>query len=107
MVTDLLRLVDESVRVKPVRAAKGKRARIEPIAALYEQHRAHHVGTLPILEDQMVGWDPSEPWSPDRIDALVWAVTQLAPWRSGRASTSSAAHTQLPPMGSPASGVLR
>jgi len=107
MVTDLLRLVDDSVRVKPVRAAKGKRARIEPVAALYEQHRAHHVGTLPILEDQMVGWDPSESWSPDRIDALVWAVTQLAPWRSGRASTSTAANTQLPPMGSPAADMLR
>jgi len=56
----------------------GKRTRAEPVAALYEQGRVHHVGTFPTLEDQLCLWDAaSGDISPDRLDALVWAVTQL------------------------------
>src|SRR6185503_20419721 len=61
-----------------VHATHGKRIRAEPVAALYEQRRVHHVGTFPTLEDQLCLWDAtSGDISPDRLDALVWAVTQL------------------------------
>lgn len=61
-----------------VHASVGKRARAEPITLLYEQNRVHHVGQHELLEDEMVIWDPLEtPKSPDRIDALVWALTEL------------------------------
>jgi phage terminase large subunit-like protein len=64
-----------------VHARDGKRARAEPVALLYDQHRAHHVGEFPALENTWAGWDPTENWSPDRLDAHVWAVTATAPWR--------------------------
>ena len=52
--------------------------RAEPIAALYEQGRVHHVGSFPLLEDQMCDYDPiSATRSPDRMDAMVWALTEL------------------------------
>ena len=62
-----------------VNASRGKYARAEPIAALYEQGKVHHIGTFPELEDQMCTWTPKGPAdvSPDRMDALVWAITQL------------------------------
>jgi len=71
---------------KPVRAVKGKIARAIPVAALYEKQRVHHVGSLPKLEDQMCqftygdyhGATGGGSKSPDRVDALVWAVTELA-----------------------------
>ncbi len=59
-----------------VHASRGKQTRAEPIAALYEQGRVHHVGMLPELEDQMCTWLPGMK-SPDRMDALVWALTDL------------------------------
>lgn len=61
---------------KPVRASRGKYTRAEPVAALYEQGRVHHVGMFPELEDQMTTWLPGRK-SPDRMDALVWALTEL------------------------------
>ena len=65
-------------RVKVLRASRGKRARAEPVSAVYEQGRVHHVGTLARLEDQLCEWVPDEtPASPDRLDALVWACTEL------------------------------
>lgn len=86
---------EEPVSIDPVRAKTAKRVRAEPVAALYEQHRVHHVGTLPVLEDQMCSWDPKLPWSPDRIDALVYAVTKLAPWQRSKVSTSTAADREI------------
>jgi predicted phage terminase large subunit-like protein len=79
MVRATLGTVDPNVPVRSVRATKGKRLRAEPIAALYEQGRVRHAKPLQALEDQMVGFtgDPSE-GSPDRLDALVWALTELA-----------------------------
>jgi len=60
-----------------VHASRGKLTRAEPIAALYEQGRVSHVGReLQALEDQMTSWVPGEA-SPDRMDALVWALTEL------------------------------
>lgn len=86
LVLSTMRLVDPDVHLYRtgnrvgVRAAVGKRARAEPVATLAEQGRLHHVGHHPLLEDQLTGWDPRESWSPDRLDALVWAVTALEPW---------------------------
>jgi phage terminase large subunit-like protein len=64
---------------KKVTASRGKAIRAEPVAALAEQGRLHHVGDFPQLEDQLVDWDPTDDRapSPDRLDALVWAVTEL------------------------------
>ena len=61
-----------------MRATRGKIARAEPIAALYEQGRVHHAGRFPELEEEMTGFTPSSSESPDRLDALVWAVTVLS-----------------------------
>ena len=59
--------------------SRGKLTRAEPIAALYEQGKVHHVGGFPELEDQLCTWVPGASDSPDRLDALVWALTELAP----------------------------
>lgn len=66
----------QRVPVKLVHASRGKYIRAEPVAALYEQCRVHHVGAFPILEDQMCEWMPGME-SPDRLDALVWLMTEL------------------------------
>lgn len=76
MVASTLRAVDAAVPVKVVTASRGKQLRAEPISALYESNRVHHVGTYPELEDQMCEWVPGAK-SPDRLDALVWALTEL------------------------------
>jgi phage terminase large subunit-like protein len=64
--------------IKRVHAKEGKRTRAEPVAALYEQGRVHHVGSFPDLEDQLCSWEAAsgQP-SPDRLDALVWGLTEL------------------------------
>jgi phage terminase large subunit-like protein len=78
MVESTIKAVDPLVAIKMVVASRGKQIRAEPIAAFYEQHRVHHVGEFPQLEDQMTGWDPTvSGTSPDRIDAAVWACTEL------------------------------
>lgn len=71
-----LRTVDRNIPYTGVRATRGKAVRAEPVAALYEQGKVHHVGVFPELEDQMCSWQPGEK-SPDRLDALVWAITDL------------------------------
>ena len=65
-----------SVPYTAVSASRGKQTRAEPVSALYEQGRVHHVGSFPELEDQMCSWTPGEK-SPDRMDAAVWALTDL------------------------------
>lgn len=72
----VLRTVDRSIPYTKVHASRGKQTRAEPVAALYEQQRVHHVGGFPELEDQLCGWVPGDK-SPDRLDALVWALTFL------------------------------
>lgn len=74
-----------------VHASTGKRARAEPVAAMYEQGKVFHVGRHAELEDAMCSWDPRENWSPDRVDALVWAITELEPWLSHSGGISSSA----------------
>jgi len=78
MVEATIRAVDGNLPVRMVHASRGKVVRAEPIVALYEQRRVSHVGALPGLEDQLCGWNPAEAGpSPDRLDALVWAMTEL------------------------------
>ena len=77
MLRSVLRATGVNLPVKLVWASRGKQTRAEPVVALYEQHRIHHVGALPGLEDQLVSWVPAEGDSPDRLDALVWACTSL------------------------------
>jgi phage terminase large subunit-like protein len=77
LVEAVLRNVDHSFAYKAVHASRGKLTRAEPIAALYEQHRVHHVGAFGVLEDQMCDYVPLVAKSPDRMDALVWALWEL------------------------------
>jgi len=78
LVEAVLRTVDAGIPYTPIHASRGKRTRAEPISALYEQARVHHVGFFPLLEDELCNWDPLiDPKSPNRLDALVWAVTAL------------------------------
>ncbi|MTH95862.1 DNA-packaging protein [Roseibium sp. RKSG952] len=80
MVSEVIRGADPSVPVKTVRATRGKFSRAEPVAMLYDQGRIHHAGAFPELEDEMADFGPaglSSGRSPDRLDALVWAVTEL------------------------------
>jgi phage terminase large subunit-like protein len=76
MVEHTVRTVDKKVSYKSVRASRGKMIRAEPVAALYEQGKIHHVGYFGDLEDQLCTWVPGED-SPDRLDAMVWALTEL------------------------------
>lgn len=76
MVESVLRGIDRDIPYRAVRATRGKVLRAEPVAALYEKNRVHHVGIFELLEQQMCGWQPGQA-SPDRIDALVWALTDL------------------------------
>jgi predicted phage terminase large subunit-like protein len=78
MVQHVIKTVDPNVSYKEVHASRGKVTRAEPVAALYEQNRVHHVGAFPLLEDQLCQWTPDMfDGSPDRLDALVWAITDL------------------------------
>jgi predicted phage terminase large subunit-like protein len=84
MVETTLRAVISFVPFKAVHASRGKVTRAEPISALYEQRKVHHVGAFDKLEDQMLAFtsdfDRSRAgYSPDRVDALVWAVTEFLP----------------------------
>lgn len=76
MVDSTIKTVDDSVLVKLVHASRGKQVRAEPIAAIYEQGRGHHVGTFKALEDELALWEPGMA-SPNRLDALVWAGSEL------------------------------
>jgi len=75
MVENTVRTVDRRASYEAVHASRGKRTRAEPIAALYEQGKVHHIGPdLGLLEDQLCGWDGTGA-SPNRLDALVWALS--------------------------------
>ena len=82
LVESNIRTVDTNVSYKSVHASRGKVTRAEPISALYEQKRVHHVGNQPELEDEMClftsDYDRKNMgYSPDRLDAMVWAITEL------------------------------
>jgi predicted phage terminase large subunit-like protein len=81
LVENTLRTIDESVSYSAVHASRGKYVRAEPVASLYEQGRVHHCAVFAELEDQMTAFVPdldrAKMGSPDRVDALVWALTEL------------------------------
>lgn len=77
MVAQTIKTVDASVPLRAIHASLGKHTRAEPIAALYEQGRVSHVGTFSALEDEMCEWEPGAA-SPNRMDALVYALTELS-----------------------------
>jgi predicted phage terminase large subunit-like protein len=83
MVEEVLRRVDPSVSYRSVHASRGKVTRAEPVAALYEQRKVRHVGAFATLEDQMCNFTSDfdrnrSGYSPDRVDALVWALSELS-----------------------------
>ena len=87
LVVTVLRQIDPAVAVRTVRATRGKWLRAEPIAALYAEGRVAHVGTFAALEDQMCAFGSdglAKGRSPDRLDALVWALTDLMIGAAGR-----------------------
>ncbi len=91
MVASVLRAADAGLPVRLVSATRGKSARAEPVAALYEGGKAHHVGAWPELEDELCGLLAGGGYegpgrSPDRADALVWALTELMLGRRGKAA---------------------
>lgn len=82
MVSHVIQTVDRAVPVKLVHASRGKQTRAEPVSAIYEQGRGHHVGTFAQLEDEMCQWEPGAA-SPNRMDALVWAGSELVLGHTG------------------------
>jgi phage terminase large subunit-like protein len=79
LIESLIHTIDPSVNYKQVTASRGKAIRAEPIASLYEQGNVHHVGRLEKLEEEMTSWVPNSGMkSPNRVDALVWALTELS-----------------------------
>ena len=94
MVTSVLRAAEAGLPVRTVHASRGKAARAEPVAALYERGRVAHVGAFPELEDQMCGLLAGGGYggpgrSPDRADALVWALSEVLLTRPGRQAIRS------------------
>lgn len=77
MVELTIRQVDEHVPIKLVHASKGKQARAEPVSAKAEKGLVHHVGAFPALEDELCLWIPGDGESPNRLDAMVWGMTDL------------------------------
>ena len=77
LVERLIRNIDPNIPYRSVRATRGKIVRAEPIAALYEQRRVHHIGIYPELETQMCSYTGDIKTSPDRLDALVWGLSEL------------------------------
>ncbi|MEO0868189.1 MAG: hypothetical protein AAFY17_07020, partial [Cyanobacteria bacterium J06642_11] len=76
MVESNIKKIDDNVGYKDVRASRGKLVRAEPVQQLYENGQVHHVGHYPDLESEMCRWTPDQD-SPNRMDALVWAITEL------------------------------
>jgi phage terminase large subunit-like protein len=85
---------DLPVPIHKIRAKQGKRVRAEPVSAICEQHRVHHVGTFKHLEDQLITWTTDEIESPDRMDAYVYAVLRLA--KGGIPQPPRRAHGVIP-----------
>jgi phage terminase large subunit-like protein len=101
LVRNAINTIDPSVKVLEVHSKHGKALRAEPITLAYEQDRVHHVGYLADLESQMTSWIPGEGKSPDRVDALVHALTALlikppAGFVGGRITAKSPAGRKIP-----------
>jgi len=77
LIVHTIQVYDPRVPVKLVHASKNKITRAEPVATAMERGRVKHLGFFPDLEEQMCSWEPGDPESPDRMDAMVWAMTEL------------------------------
>lgn len=92
IIEELIHLIEPMVPYKAVHASRGKIIRAEPVASLYERGLIHHIGMHAKLEDELCTYTPIDPKSPGRMDALVWAFTDLmvgAPWMGNAASFAS------------------
>ena len=101
LVRNAINAIDPNIKVLEVHSKYGKALRAEPITLAYEQGRVHHIGYLPDLESQMLSWIPGEGKSPDRVDALVHALTALlikppAGFIGGKLTAKSLAHRKIP-----------
>jgi phage terminase large subunit-like protein len=101
LVRNAINTIDPSIKVLEVHSKYGKALRAEPITLAYEQGRVHHVGYLADLESQMISWIPGEGKSPDRVDALVHALTALlikppAGFVGGKITARSMAGRKIP-----------
>jgi len=101
LVRNAINTIDPSVTVLEVHSKYGKALRAEPVTLAYEQSRVHHVGYLAELESQMISWIPGEGKSPDRVDALVHALTALLikpppGFVGGKITARSLAHRKIP-----------
>lgn len=95
LVESNIRAIDRNVSYRSVHASRAKHVRAEPIASLYEQRRVKHFGMFPLLEDQMCQYEPAvSTWSPNRMDALVWAITELTEGRPSVPKAYSAARAR-------------
>lgn len=92
MVAQVLRTVRPNLPIREVRASQGKRVRAEPISAMYEQGRIHHLKVLEALEEQLTTWTPDDGKSPDRLDALVWGFSELLQHSGAEAYLSALAN---------------
>jgi phage terminase large subunit-like protein len=77
MVRSMFREMAPDIKLIEVSASDGKHVRAEPVSALYEQGKVHHVGFFPLLEDEMISWSPGSKVSPNRMDANVWLISGL------------------------------
>ena len=94
LVEQTIRTVRRTIPYRKVTASRGKQTRAQPVAALYEQGKVSHTEVFPELEEQLTTWTPESGRSPDRLDALVWALTELmvgAPPPAASASTEAQA----------------
>jgi len=101
LVRNAINAIDPSIKVLEVHSKYGKALRAEPITLAYEQGRVHHIGYMGDLESQMLSWIPGEGKSPDRVDALVHALTALlikppAGFIGGKLTAKSLAHRKMP-----------
>jgi phage terminase large subunit-like protein len=101
LVRNAINTIDPTVKVLEVHSKYGKALRAEPITLAYEQNRVHHIGYLADLESQMTAWIPGEGKSPDRVDALVHALTALlikppAGFVGGKITAKSPAGRKIP-----------
>ena len=101
LVRNAINTIDSSIKVLEVHSKYGKALRAEPITLAYEQGRVHHIGYLADLESQMISWIPGEGKSPDRVDALVHALTALlikppAGFVGGRITARSLGNRKIP-----------
>ena len=101
LVRNAINAIDPTIKVLEVHSKYGKQLRAEPVTLAYEQGRVHHVGYLADLESQMLSWIPGEGKSPDRVDALVHALTALlikppAGFIGGKLTAKSMAHRRIP-----------